>query len=54
MGVFGGLLMIFRPEWTGPLHAESPQAQKTALIALIVLMALGAGLDFYLLSNYHA
>jgi hypothetical protein len=53
IGLFGGLLMIFRPEWTGPLRSDSSKAHKTALIVLIVLMALGAGLDFYLLSPYH-
>jgi hypothetical protein len=52
LGLFGGLLMIFRPEWAGPLRNDSSKAHKLVLIGLIVLMALGAGLDYYLLSHY--
>jgi hypothetical protein len=54
LGLFGGMLMIFRPEWTGPLKSDSTKAHKTALIVVIALMAVFAGLDFYLLSNYKA
>jgi len=52
LGVFGGLLMMHRPEWSGPLRPDSTTAHKTALISLIALMAVGAGIDYYCLSHY--
>jgi len=54
LGVFGGLLMMFRPEWSGPLRPDSTREHKMGLTALIVLMALGAGIDYYLLSHHGA
>jgi hypothetical protein len=52
LALAGGVLMMFRPEWTGPLRKDSTRAHKTALISVIVFMAVGAGIDFYLLDHY--
>jgi hypothetical protein len=49
MGLFGGLLMMLRPEWTGPITPQSTREHKIALGALIALVAICAGVDFYLL-----
>lgn len=50
--IFGGLLMILRPDWAGPVQAGSSKAQKTALIALIAGVFIMSGVDFYRLKNY--
>ena len=53
LGLFGGLLMMVRPEFAGPLRPDSPKAHKMSMFVLIGLMAVVAGIDFYLLSHYH-
>jgi hypothetical protein len=52
-GVFGGLLLLIRPDWVGRLRADSPMAQKVAVGALLVLMMVGSGIDLYLLNHLH-
>lgn len=47
LGVFGGLLMLVRPEWAGPLRADSTTSHKAALCSVIALMLAGSGLEFY-------
>jgi hypothetical protein len=51
LGLFGGLLMLLRPEWAGPWRADSTQGKKAAMIAVIGLMAVGSGIDFYFLDS---
>ena len=50
--ILGGLLMIWRPEWTGPIRANSTSAHKTGLLVLIVLALALTGIDYYYLTNY--
>jgi hypothetical protein len=52
-GVFGGLLLLIRPQWVGRLRADSPMAQKVAVGALLVLMMVGSGIDLYRLEHLH-
>ena len=52
LGFFGGLLLLWRPEWAGPVRPHSSKAHKTALFVLIALMAITGGIDFYLLMHY--
>jgi hypothetical protein len=47
LGVFGGLLMAARPDWSGPWRADSPRGHKIALISLIGLMAILSGFEFF-------
>ena len=54
LGVFGGLLMLVRPDWAGPLRKDSSPAHKAALVGLIVLMAAGSGITFYALNRASA
>ena len=51
LGVFGGLLIAARPDWIGPVGKNSSQAQKAALFAVIGLMAIFSGVDFYRLTH---
>ena len=51
-GLLGGILMIWKPEWTGPIGPNSTKAHKTALVVLIVLMAALSGIDYYFLLHY--
>ena len=53
LGLLGGLLMIWKPEWTGPIRPDSAKAHKTALMLLCVLMMLLSGIDYYFLLHYH-
>ena len=50
-GVFGGLLLLLRPDWSGRLHTGSSPAQKIALFSVMGLIAVGAGVDYYLLKG---
>ena len=52
LGLFGGLLLLLRPEWAEPLRSGSSPAHKTALISVAILMATAVGIDFYLLAHY--
>ncbi len=54
LGVFGGILMLIRPEWTGGLKSDSTTAHKLALFAMIGLMIVTSGIDMYLLKTLHA
>jgi len=47
LGVGGGILMLIRPEWAGPLRSDSTRAHKMALIAVIAFMFIASGIDFY-------
>jgi hypothetical protein len=51
LAVFGGLLFLVRPEWTGPLRKDSPNGHKISLCVVIGLMALFSGLDMYSLMS---
>lgn len=47
----GGLLMLARPDWVGPLRSDSTQAHRFALFSLIGFMAAASGTDMYLLKT---
>jgi len=51
LGVFGGLLILLRPDWIGPIRKDSSRAQKTSLCAVLGLMAVFSGLDMYTLTS---
>lgn len=51
LAVPGGLLMILKPEWCGPIRPQSTPAHKLALSVVIGLMAVGSGIDFYSLKK---
>jgi hypothetical protein len=51
LGVFGGLVMLLRPDWAGPWRKDSTPAHKAALIAVISLVAITSGITFYLLKQ---
>ncbi len=54
LGIFGGLLMLFRPEWAGPLRKDSQPAHKAALATVVGLMLVTSGIDFYRLLHHHS
>jgi hypothetical protein len=51
LGVSGGILMLVRPEWAGPLRSDSKRAHKMALFAVIGFMGIASGIDMYLLTH---
>jgi hypothetical protein len=51
LGLFGGFMLLVRPDWIGPLRKDSPRSQKMALIAVIALMAVISGIDMYRLQH---
>jgi len=51
LAVFGGFLVLIRPEWVGPVRSDSSVAHKIAIGVVIALMAVFSGLDMYLLMN---
>jgi hypothetical protein len=51
LGIAGGLLMLVRPEWAGPLRSDSTTAHKVALSMVIGFMAVASGIDMYLLTH---
>jgi hypothetical protein len=50
-GVFGGLLLLLRPDWVGPLRRDSSLAHKVSIGAVLALMLIGSGIDLYLLNH---
>jgi hypothetical protein len=54
LGVLGGLLMLLRPEWSGPPKKDSPRAQKVSLFAILGIMTVFSGLDLYSLNTTQA
>ncbi len=48
----GGPLMIWKPEWTGPITVNSSKAHKTALLVLCALIMLLSGIEFFVLLHY--
>jgi hypothetical protein len=51
LGLFGGILAMLRPDWAGPVRSDSTRAHKTAMLAVIGLMLVASGIDFYLLKH---
>jgi hypothetical protein len=51
LALFGGLIAMMRPEWAGPLHANSPKSHKVALASLIAAIAVFSGVDMYRLKQ---
>lgn len=54
LGIFGGILLLLRPEWVGPIRKNSLRAQKVSLGVVIGLMAVISGIDMYLLTRTRA
>ncbi len=46
LGLFGGLLVMVRPDWMGPLGKGATRAHKTAVIGLIAVIAVVSGIDY--------
>src|SRR6185436_10155468 len=51
LGLAGGMLMLLRPEWAGPLRSDSTRAHKIALAAVVGFMFVASGIDMYLLKH---
>lgn len=51
LGVFGGMLVLLRPDWAGPLRSDSSRGHKAALATVIGLMAIASGLEMYRLKS---
>jgi len=47
LGVFGGMLMLVRPDWAGPLRPGSTPAHKIAMFTVLGLMLAGSGFEMY-------
>jgi len=54
LGLAGGLLMLLRPEWAGPLRRDSTRAHKIALFSVLGFMFIASGIDFYRLKHSHS
>jgi hypothetical protein len=54
VAVSGGLLILLRPDWTGPLRKDSTRGHKIALFAVVGFMAVGSGVEFFRLKHYLA
>lgn len=49
LAVFGGIMMMIRPQWAGPWRTDSSRGHKVALLLLIATMAIVSGADMYAL-----
>lgn len=47
----GGLLMALRPEWAGPWRSDSSREHKAALVAVLAVIAVGSGVEFFRLQH---
>jgi hypothetical protein len=47
LALAGGLLLAVRPDWAGPWRADSTRSRKIAMIAVIVVMAVGSAIEFF-------
>jgi hypothetical protein len=51
LGIFGGLLFLFRPQYAGPIRQDSTRAHRFALATVIAAMAIFSAIDFYRLKT---
>jgi hypothetical protein len=51
LGLFGGLVVMMKPEWAGPIRSDSTRGHKAAIFTVIGLMAIASGIDMYLLHH---
>ena len=54
LGVFGGLLQLVRPDWTGGLRGAVTKSHKTALFSVMALVAAASGFDMYRLNGFQS
>jgi hypothetical protein len=54
LAVFGGILMMVRPDLAGRLRSDSPTSHKAALGVVIGLVAVFSGINLYALKNVGA
>ena|SRR6267154_1816747 len=52
LAVFGGLLMAWKPKWSGPITKDSTKAHKTAMFGTIALVAVVTLINVYLMETY--
>ena len=53
-GVFGGLFLLIRPEWSGPWRTDTPTTQKVGTIVMMTVILAALGINYYLMQNYRA
>jgi hypothetical protein len=46
LGLFGGFLLLARPDWAGPLQPDSTRAHKFGLIAVTGLVIVASGIIY--------
>jgi hypothetical protein len=51
LAVFGGLLLVVRPEWARPMQAGSTRAHKIAVCTVMALTAVLSGVEFFHLKH---
>lgn len=54
LGVFGGLLQLVRPDWTGGLRGAVTKNHKTALFSVLALVLATSCFDMYRLSGFQS
>ena len=52
LGFFGGLLVLIRPGWAGPITQQSTKDHKIAVCTLIALLLIVSGADMARLQGY--
>lgn len=52
VGVFGGLLMLFWPQFCGPWREDGPEGQKISNIVTVALMLSAYAVNNYLMQHY--
>lgn len=51
LGIFGGFVVLLRPEWAGPWRNDATKGHKIALISVIGAMVVFSGIDMYRLKH---
>jgi len=51
-GLFGGLFLLIRPQWSGPWRNDTPTAQKVGTVLLMAAILAALGINYYLMQNY--
>jgi hypothetical protein len=50
--ILGGLMGFWKPEWLGPIRANSTSAHKKGMFMFMFLALALTGIDYYYLTNY--
>jgi len=51
-GLFGGLMLLIRPDWGGPWRQDTPTAQKLGVGVMMAVILVSLGINEYLMSHY--